>query len=365
MSSLNLAFKTLYYAALGFIGAAGYTLTNDEIEINNANVQEQTTIQTSIEDTISSTIKYNDALPNFDAAHIEFDTKKIPVIMLHNIHEQENRYTISPNNFRKLLEDLNNNNFYSVTLEEYTTGNFSRLPIGAKPMLITADDASTGQFMLNNDGSICSNSLVGIIEDHYTERGIKNYVTFFVSPGEKNKFQEPFMQDGLAHKKMNMLLDLGHNIGFHTDDHANNTNATKNNIYKQYIVSKALLNYYIGEERFKDIDIKAYAHPYGATPKNREVADSLHSFYDVTFLAWGGPSHHPLSINYDPHAITRIELTYQTRHLVLNARNTYKVTPETKKYYEYMNLDKDTFYVQTLPNMPLKQLKTNNNIFNP
>ncbi|MFW6272720.1 MAG: hypothetical protein ACOC2U_02940 [bacterium] len=293
----------------------------------------------------------------------EFNTKKIPVLMFHNFHENENRYTISPDNFRNLLSDLHKNDFHSISLEEYVNGDFSDVPVGKKPVLFTFDDASTGQFMLNPDSSISKNSAVGILEEFYNNHDFGHGGAFFISYGNDKKFRLPFMQDDLASHKMKMLVDLGYDLGHHTIVHSNNSNASANDIFKQHTLSDAVFTHLLSEEYSKKIKVRSYAHPFGAKPSNKDVFNYLTDKYELVFDAWGGTSNHPLSTDFEPYAIPRIEITYQTKNLVLNANNLYSVTLRTKQFYamKYNKFDENENDIKKQPDFDIKDTVPSDN----
>ncbi len=273
----------------------------------------------------------------YTSAKKEFESKKVPVLMFHNFDKKENRYTISPENFKNLLADLHDEDFYSISLKQYISGDFSKVPVGKKPVLFTFDDASDGQFMLNPDSSISKNSAVGILEDFYKENDFGHGGVFFVSYGTDKKFRLPFMQNDLASYKMKMLVDMGYDLGHHTIVHSNNSNASQNDIFKQHTLSAAVFDHLLSKDYADKIEVESFAHPFGAKPANKQVFDYLTQKYDLVFNAWGGTSNHPRSSNFDPYAIPRIEMTYHTKNLVLDAQDLYAVTPQTHRFYALEN----------------------------
>ena len=301
----------------------------------------------------------------FQNAKKVFETARIPVLMFHNIYDREDRYTVSPDNFRRLLFELYSNDFYSVDLGSFYKGDFSGVPIGKKPLLLTFDDAGRGQFVMNSDGSICGNSAVGILEDFYSSYDFGRGGVMFVSYGIDNNFRLPFEQNEFASDKLKFLLDNGYDIGYHTVFHPNNTNASINNIFEQYFLSSAALYKLLGEDYFNKIDVTSYAHTFGAVPKNEEVFDYLCSLKDIIFDAWNGASAHPLSSRFDVYSVSRIETTYHTINNIINARNLYTVTPDTKMYYLFNNsyFFKNDFI--SMPSLRVNKLKTGEELSSP
>jgi peptidoglycan/xylan/chitin deacetylase (PgdA/CDA1 family) len=323
-------------AYIGVLDCALICMLTAYTTLNEEGLENKFNIKNNINYEFANSKNNIESVINMDNVFDEFENKKIPVLMFHNFGERENRYTISPDNFRKLLKDLYINDFYSVSLEEFYKGDFSDVPVGKKPVLLTFDDAGPGQFILKNDGSICENSAVGIMNEFYEVHDFGKPGVSFHSFGTRNDFRLPYMQDDLASEKMKMLLDMGYGLGYHTVNHPDNTNASKNNVFEQYKISTALFKYMLGDD-FDKQKIKSYAHPFGAVPQNSQVFNYMTEFYDVIFDAWGGQSSHPLSNNFNPHRVPRIEITYHTLGSVINRKDNYVVTPDTKQYYALIN----------------------------
>ncbi|MCC7574374.1 hypothetical protein KO361_02185 [Candidatus Woesearchaeota archaeon] len=315
-------FAILDLAFLFFLSSSYSSFQSKDVELSSNIVEKEYSVSSL------------DSLVNLESARYEFESKRIPVLMFHNFADKEDRYTISPENFKKLLFDLYVNDFYSVSLSEFYEGDFSKVPVGKKPVLFTFDDAGPGQFMLRSDGSICDNSAVGILEKFYDDFDFGRGGVFFVSYGTPNNFRLPFMQDDLASDKMKMLVDLGYDLAHHTVLHPNNARASKNNIFEQHVLSEALFHYLLGD-RVDKLNVSSFAHPFGASPSNGEVFDYLSGKYDVVFDAWGGASRHSLSSSFDKYRIPRIEITYHTRNLVVDSKDLYVVTDDTKNFYAF------------------------------
>ncbi len=278
------------------------------------------------------------SLPDFDVVREEFESKRVPVLMFHRIGEREDRYTVSPGNFERLLGSLYDNDFYSVSLEEFLDGDFSGVPVGKKPVLITFDDAHISQFRYDGAGNICDKSAVGIMERFFGEYDFGSKPVFFNHFGGRGNFVLPFGQNDYASDKMKFLVDNGYSVGYHTVFHDNNAGASKNDIFEQYTLSSSLFLMLLGEERFERVR-STKAHPEGAFPRSREVFDyAVAKYPDGLFNAWGGSSRHPLSEDFDVYSIPRIEITYHTLgELVLGRGDSYRVTPDTKRFYELLN----------------------------
>lgn len=344
---------------------SGDSVKSNVLEKNNEHAS--LSVSKNVEETCWSSLEhrvnYLDSI--FQNAKRVFETARIPILMFHNFHDREDRYTVSPDNFRKLLFELYSNDFYSVDLGSFYKGDFSNVPVGKKPVLLTFDDAGRGQFVMNKDGSICGNSAVGILEEFYNSYDFGRGGVMFVSYGINNNFRLPFEQNKFASDKLKFLLDNGYDIGYHTVFHPNNTNASINNIFEQYFLSSASLYKLLGEDYFNKIDITSYAHTFGAVPRNEEVFDYLCSLKDVIFDAWNGASRHPLSSSFDVYSVSRIETTYHNINKIINARNIYTVTPDTKLYYLFNNSDFFKKDFVSMPSLCVDKLKSGEELSSP
>jgi len=274
---------------------------------------------------------------NIRTVEHKINSSRIPILMLHKIGVPEDRYTISPKDFRRILGMLHDNNYYLLNLEKFTSGDFSGIPTGKKPILLTFDDAGEGQFYMKKDSVPDSDCAVGILnhyEKEYPEFG--HGAVFFISySNDKHEFREPFLEKGKSEEKLRYLFDNGYDLGYHTPFHSDNTNATKNDIDEQSMILDALFFKSLGPENYEKLE-KAYAHPFGAKPKDNEVYDYLCSEYKLVFDAWGGESRLPGSKNFNPEKIPRIETHMDNIESVIHNKSNYKISRQDSLYYKLM-----------------------------
>ena len=69
----------------------------------------------------------------------------VPVLEYHRIGPKEERWTRTPDNFRRDLTFLHNNNYYLVNMADVAAKRFD-VPAGKKPVVLTFDDSTEGQF---------------------------------------------------------------------------------------------------------------------------------------------------------------------------------------------------------------------------
>lgn len=141
---------------------------------------------------------------------------KVPIFVYHLIGLEEGRWTRTPGNFRKDLQELYNRNYVLVPLNDYLTGNID-IPAGKSPAVITFDDSTGGQFRLPEKESgetapdpDCAVAILKDFGDSHPDFG--HAATFFINA-------EPFGQPGLWQKKLQLLREWGFEIGNHTYGH--------------------------------------------------------------------------------------------------------------------------------------------------
>jgi peptidoglycan/xylan/chitin deacetylase (PgdA/CDA1 family) len=100
---------------------------------------------------------------------------RIPVLMYHAFTENEDRldeWTVTPDTFQEHLEWLYEHDFYVTPLVDLINNEIS-VPAGKHPVVLTFDDASSGQFRLMKgaDGTLTPDpkTAVGIMEAFYAE----------------------------------------------------------------------------------------------------------------------------------------------------------------------------------------------------
>ncbi|MBO8129545.1 MAG: polysaccharide deacetylase family protein [Peptococcaceae bacterium] len=145
----------------------------------------------------------------------------IPILVYHQIGAKEGRWTRTPDNFRKDLEELYARDYVLISLTDYLTGNID-IPAGKSPVVITFDDSTPGHFrLLNNNGKleVDPDCAVGILRNFGQKHpGFGHVATFFVNayPFGGEEGQAKYWQ-----QKLKMLAEWGFEIGNHTYHHQN------------------------------------------------------------------------------------------------------------------------------------------------
>ena len=72
---------------------------------------------------------------------------RVPILVYHMIDEEEGRWTRTPDNLRRDLQELYDRNYVLIPLNNYLSGSID-IPAGKSPAVITFDDSTSGHFRL-------------------------------------------------------------------------------------------------------------------------------------------------------------------------------------------------------------------------
>lgn len=143
-----------------------------------------------------------------------------PVLEYHLIGRPEGRWQRTPENFRSDLEWLCANDYYPLNLRDLLVG-FAAVPAGKRPVILTFDDSSIGQFRYLPDGRIDPDCAVGLIkafhDRHRDDWPLK--ATFFVLMETNAPDRNLFGQPESAARKLRQLTEWGMELGVHTYSH--------------------------------------------------------------------------------------------------------------------------------------------------
>ena len=134
---------------------------------------------------------------------------KVAILEYHNFDEEDGRWTRSPESFYNDLLWLYNNDYRPVTVGQYLDMDFP-IEKGKRPVVITFDDSSKGQFRMLENGSIDPDCAVGVMNkfaQDYPDFG--RAATFFILPYS-------FAQPEYIDDKLKYLVENGYEIGSHT-----------------------------------------------------------------------------------------------------------------------------------------------------
>lgn len=137
----------------------------------------------------------------------------VPIIMYHHILDRKGRMFRTRKQFRGDLEYMYKLGFRPVTFSEYLNNKMD-LPPGASPIVLTFDDSNPSQLQLRKDGSVDPDCAVGIWEDFAKDHpDFPVHGTFYVLPNTM------WLQPEMLQKKLQIIRDLGSELGNHTLTH--------------------------------------------------------------------------------------------------------------------------------------------------
>ncbi len=233
---------------------------------------------------------------------------EVMILMYHNVGEEEAEWVRTPENLKRDLKHLYDNNYRAVSLKDYVN-NEMKLEAGMTPVVFTFDDGNENNFRIiqdeNGENVIDPLSVVGILEDFkkdYPDFGMT--ATFFVFG------TNPFRQADFLDYKLNFLIDNGYDVGNHTLDHRSMLKATDTAYIEEGIGRQIeILNKYL-----PDYEINTYALCYGERPKEETFVKYLEegqfgeiSYKNIAILNVGwNPAQSPISTKFNPLSLPRI-----------------------------------------------------------
>jgi peptidoglycan/xylan/chitin deacetylase (PgdA/CDA1 family) len=247
------------------------------------------------------------------------------ILEYHLVQEQETRWGRSISNFKQDLERLYQGGYRPVAMADVIDGNID-LPAGTKPVLLTFDDSSPGQFrylVRNGKKEIDPDCAVGLLLSFHRQHpdwGRK--AVFFVLPEAKQP-HKLFGQREYEQDKLKELVALGFEIGNHTLWHANLGKYDDTTVQKQLALSVAEI-----QKRVPGYAVRALALPFGVYPADLQLAvkgEFKGSAYrhEAILMVAGGAAPSPFSTGCDLLHLPRIQvpgpdlkywLAYYERH---------------------------------------------------
>ena len=233
------------------------------------------------------------------------------VLEYHLFGDTEERWQRTPANFRADLELLLARGYYPVNLRDLAAGDLDMVPVGKRPIVLTFDDSSIGQFRLLEDGQVDPNSAVGVLLDfhqaHPADWPLR--ATFFVLQDVDVAERILFGQPEWAQQKLQMLVDWGMEVGSHTISHANLAESTPEEVRRQLALSQSRL-----EELIPGYQVTSLSLPFGLYPEDEsllvqgEYADTTYAYLAAVEVS-GGLAPSPQSADFSPMHIPRVQAT--------------------------------------------------------
>jgi len=201
----------------------------------------------------------------------EDNIAKVPVFMIHEINEQEDLWTITPNRLRSYLEHLRDHGYQLVTIKELSENQLQDgrpLDAAQKYAVLTFDDGKIGNFRYLDDGTIDPNCAVGILEQFKRENpAFRVTASFFVCTEDtpEENIHPAFGQAGRETEKLNFLIDNHYEVGSHGSRHVKMANLNSIELNANFTDFERQMNEWIGEDRRRE-HITSLCYPYGSIP---------------------------------------------------------------------------------------------------
>ena len=247
---------------------------------------------------------------NFEEKARPNELGRFLILEYHLIQEEETRWGRSISNFKQDLERLYQAGYRTVSMADVIDGKID-LPVSTKPVLLTFDDSSPGQFrflMKNGKREIDPDCAVGILIDfHRRYPDFAKKAVFFVLPEAKQP-HKLFGQPEVETDKLKELVAHGFEIGNHTLWHANLGKYDATTVQKQLALSVEAV-----QERVPGYSVRSLALPFGVYPKQLELAIQG-SFKGVSYhneailMVAGGPAPSPFSSSCNLLQLPRIQV---------------------------------------------------------
>ena len=262
---------------------------------------------------------------------------RVMILEYHKIDYPEERWTRTPENFRRDLETLYAKGYRLQSLTGLVEGRIT-VPAGTTPVVLTFDDSSAGQFRyLDRNGSleIDPKSGVGVLEAFIREKpDFGRAATFFVLPGAKapnNLFNQPEHEG----RKLRWLVEQGYEIGNHTLWHANLGKYDEPTVRAQLAEAQVWVQRHVPQYRLRTL-----ALPHGVYPKEigwalGGTAKGTTYRHEAILMVAGGAAPSPFVKSFDPVHLPRVQaVEADLRHWL----NHFERTP-TDRYISDGNAD--------------------------
>jgi Polysaccharide deacetylase len=234
---------------------------------------------------------------------------RVMILEYHKIDYPEERWTRTPENFRRDLETLYAGGYRLQSLSALVEGRIT-VPAGTSPVVLTFDDSSAGQFRyLDRNGvvEIDPKSGVGLLEAFIREKpDFGRAATFFVLPGAKAP-NDLFNQKAHEGRKLRWLVEQGYELGNHTLWHANLGKYDETTVRQQLAEAQVWVQRHVPDYRFRTL-----ALPHGVYPKDvswalNGTAKGTTYRHEAILMVAGGAAPSPFARAFDPVHLPRIQ----------------------------------------------------------
>jgi peptidoglycan/xylan/chitin deacetylase (PgdA/CDA1 family) len=249
----------------------------------------------------------------------------IPVLAYHQVSSNHSKYSVTPFKLRDDLQRLYDAGFFLILPEDIENG-LSGIPFDRRPLMITFDDGWENNFRYIElaDGTLeidpnCALAIVNSFIEENPDFG--KGVVFFIS-WDKTPF------GSLTEEKLNTLLDMGHSIGNHTEDHRSFTQIPPLRFGEQVIPALDSFHRVLG---LRVSEINTLSYPGGRLPSGVNAENTLREMEYRNrpavvqgYLVDGAVSSFKRifeSENYAEYRISRIDMALYSVPMLLGLRN--------------------------------------------
>jgi hypothetical protein len=234
---------------------------------------------------------------------------RVMILEYHKIDYPEERWTRTPENFRRDLETLYARGYRLQSLNGLVERRIT-VPAGTTPVVLTFDDSSAGQFRyIERNGAleIDPKSGVGVLEAFIREKpDFGRAATFFVLPGAKPP-NDLFNQKEYQGRKLRWLVEHGYELGNHTLWHANLGKYDEAVVRTQLADAQVWVQRHVPDYRFRTL-----ALPHGVYP--RDVSWALNGTakgssyrHEAILMVAGGAAASPFARTFDHVRLPRVQ----------------------------------------------------------
>ena len=234
---------------------------------------------------------------------------RVMILEYHKVDYPEERWTRTPENFRRDLESLYARGYRLQSLNDLLDGKIT-VAAGFTPVVLTFDDSSPGQFRYLDQGGapeLDPKCAVAVLEAFSREKpDFGRAATFFVLPGASRP-NRLFDQPEHERRKLQFLVSRGYEIGNHTLWHANLGKYPEPVVRQQIAEAQQWIQRYVPDYR-----IRTLALPHGVYP--RDVTWAVHGSakgssysHDAILMVAGGAAPSPFARGFDPLRLPRIQ----------------------------------------------------------
>lgn len=238
----------------------------------------------------------------------------IPVLEYHYFTDHPDDLNRTPDQFRGDLQWLYDHDFYVVNVGDYLKDAMD-VPAGKRPVMLTFDDSAVSQFDVKplDNGQLqlqpdCAIAILETFFEGHPDFGRGGH--FSLLPDRAFAWPDAWDQQEYTGEKLKWLLANGYELGNHTLEHANLGELSLEEI--EYQLAEAEL--YTRQHFLPEARLDIVTLPYGGYPMDGD--DSVfrgfdykgeHFEYSAALLVGANPAYSPLSTEYDPYAVPRIQ----------------------------------------------------------